>query len=229
LPVVVITQPAPEPEQVAVPVPVPYPVIAGIINPPPRKPAQKQPQPERSTTTAAKPSPPASTPVTPPATHPRKRLRDRGEGEIYNRVLSESNDPARQLVDLDNWTRRYRESDFDDQRSVLYIRAYSATGHPDKVVEIGSRLMDRGLKSIFDDPAEVLTVLYLTTLSNELLTRPSQDQRRAIRAASHDLLEFTPQFFASDRRPQGVNEDDWKNARVYMDNAARRALATSRN
>ena len=225
-PVVVITQPAQEPDPVAVPVPVPYPVIAGIITPTqPRAAGQKPPTPQK--TSAAKSGTPPAQP-TPFHAH-SKRLHDRGEGEIYNRILAESNDPAKQIVDLDTWTRHYRDSDFDDERSVLYMRAYGATGHPDKVVETGSRLMSRGLTNIFEEPTEILTVLYLTTVSTDQLSRPNREQRSAIQAASRGLLEYTPQFFASDRKPPNVAEDDWKNARAFMDNTARRALAATRN
>ncbi|HEV2444465.1 MAG TPA: FecR family protein [Candidatus Sulfopaludibacter sp.] len=227
-PVIVITPPAPAPEPEEVAVPVPYPVIAGLISPPeparpPRKGAAASSAQPASTAASKAPATPA-----PPAQRPRKKLRDRGEGEIYAQVLSEQELPARQLVDLDSWTRRYRESDFEDDRTVLYMQAYSKTGHAEKVVELGSALMGRGLMSLALEPSEVLSVLYLTTVSAEQVPHPSGFQRNAFHSASGALLSYTPVFFSAERRPANLSEADWKNARLYMEEAARKVLATNR-
>jgi hypothetical protein len=228
-PVLVITQPAPDPEQVAVPVPVPYPVIAGLITPPPRQANQKGTAPKTTATAkAATPTtPPPSTPAVPHQLH--KKLRDRGEGEIYNRVLDEPNDPAKQLVDLDTWLRHYRSSDFDDERSVLYMKAYAATGHPDKVVEIGGRLMERNLSLLFTEPAQIMSVLYLTTAGAQQLQHPTHEQRTAFMNASMGLINYLPTFFESVHRPPNVSEDDWRNVRQYMETTARKVIATNRH
>jgi hypothetical protein len=216
-PVIVINQPAPEPEEVAVPVP--YPVIAGLFTvTPPGKAARKT-----ASTTSVPPAAPAA--PAPVARQPHKKLRDRGEGEIYNLILSEEDNPGKQLVDLDSWTHRYRDSDFDDDRTVIYMHAYSKTGHPDKVVELGSRLLSRGLANLFTEPAQILSVLYLTTVSADQLPHPNRDQRQAFHAASQELLTYVPIFFAPERKPANLSEADWKTARFYMENTARKVLA----
>ena len=227
--VIVVTQPAPEPEQVAVPVP--YPVIAGIITPQTTGLNRRGSGAKTSTSAAAKPAPAASSPAVPanpPASRiPHKKLHDRAEGEIYNRVLQEFDDPAKQLVDLDSWSRRYPNSDFDDDRSVIYMHAYSRTSHPDKVTEIGSKIMARGVTNLSLDPSQILSVLYLTTISAEQISHPNPFQRTAFHSASQALLNYTPTFFAADRKPGDISMDDWKGARSYMDNAARKVLAST--
>lgn len=220
-PALIVSPPAPEPEQVAVPVLVPYPVIAGLFVPTRSGKTTQKP-------TVSKAAAPAATSAPTPLSHtpPRrpKQLRDRGEGEIYDRVLSDEDNPARQLADLDSWTHRYRDSDFADDRSVLYMHAYSRTGHPDKVVEIGARLMDRGIMSLGIEPREILSVLYLTTVSADQIPNPNERQRRVFRGASQALLNYVPLFFAPERKPAQVSESDWKGARVYMESAARKVL-----
>ena len=229
-PLVVVTPPPAEPEQVLVPVP--YPVIAGIIAPPApnlssvgSKPAGSK-APAKSTV-ASKPGAAPTAPAPPHQIH--KKFQDRAEGELYARVLQEPAEPARQLVDLDTWLHRYPESDFSDERAVLYMRAYSGTGHPDKVVDIGSRLIARGLDKVFTEPSEILSVLYLTTLSATQISNPSRDERDTVRNASRDLLAFTPVFFDAGRRPSNINENDWKSAREYMENIARKVNETVRH
>lgn len=235
--VVVINNPPPEPEQVAVPYAVPYPVLAGVfpMTPPGYAPRQQQPTPKPAKPTA----PPAqslvagrggSRPASKPGPVARpKRPRDRGEFEIYNQVLKDAGDPARQLADLDAWTRRYRDSDYDDDRAVLYMQAYSKLNHPDRVVEQGERLMAKGLQEIFADPSsgptEILNVLYLTTVSGQVIPSPPRPEAAAIVAAARALAEYTPVFFADDRRSSNMSADDWKQARAFMDAAARKTLA----
>ena len=98
--------------------------------------------------------------------------------------MNEQAEPAKELVDLDSWTHHYPDSDFADDRTVLYMRAYSLTSHPDKVVELGSKLMSRDLTTLFAEPAQVMSVLYLTTVSAE--------QFRLIRVATSISHSGTP-------------------------------------
>jgi hypothetical protein len=224
--VVVVTQPPPDPQMVAVPVPVPYPVIAGIINPPapPAHVTQKSGI-SKSSAPVSKPAPPpAGGPPASVSRLPHKKLHDRGEGEIYSRVLEEANDPGKQLVDLDNWMRHYPNSDFDDNRAVIFMNAYNRTGHPDKVVELGSRLMAKGVDTLYFNPSEILSVLYLTTISAGQIGSPNRVQRATFRNASQLLLDYTPTFFALDQKPQNISEQDWTNIRSYMEGAAHRVL-----
>jgi hypothetical protein len=242
-PVVVIDHPAPEPEQVAVPYAVPYPVLAGVfpMERPGGRPRQQQNAPFVGTTPVAplhNASPPAgrsgsgnaSKGQPKPAPKP-KRPRDDGEFEIYNQVVKDAADPAKQLTDLEAWSRRYRNSDYDDDRAVLYMQAYSKLNHPDRVVELGARLQGKGLTDIFADPAygptQILNVLYLTTVSGQLLHNPSHADAAAIAGAARALQQYAPVFFAPARRPANMSASDWQQARAFMEEAARKTLAMS--
>jgi hypothetical protein len=236
-PVVVINNPAPDPVEVAVPVGVPYPVLAGVYSMTrPDKGAHQQQQPQQSQQQPKKPSTPVggrsgakpnSSQQPLPPTKP-KRPRDAGEFEIYNQVVRDEADPAKQLADLDTWTRRYRASDYDDDRTVLYMQVYSKLNHPDKVVEQGERLMSKGLEQIFADPAygptQILNVLYLTTVSGQLLQSPRHPEATAIVAAARGLQDYTQVFFTPKRKPSNMNDDDWQQARTFMETAAKKTL-----
>lgn len=237
--VVIINNPAPEPEQVAVPYAVPYPVLAGVFSMTPPGSTTRQQQQQQTPKTAA-PAPtqkngrsgsntggkPQPAPILKP-----KRPRDDGEFEIYNQVVKDAGEPAKQLADLENWTRRYRNSDYDDDRSVLYMQAYSKLNHPDKVVEQGAKLISKGLAQIFADPAygptQILNVLYLTTVSGQLLRNPHNPEAAAITTAAHGLRDYTPVFFVAERKPANMSAGDWQQARIFMDDAARKTLAAA--
>jgi len=227
-PVVIVNNPPADPEQVAVPYAVPYPVLAGGFT-------MNSPHQTQTAKTAAPPAP--ATPTLPHVKTPPKppqpvlkpkKPRDDGEFQIYNQVLKDSADPAKQLLDLESWTRRYANSDFDDERSVLYMQTYSKLNHPDKVVQQGAKLMSKGLEQIFADPAsgptEILNVLYLTTVSGLLLHNPPVPEAATITTAARGLHDFLPAFFAPERRPANLTITDWQQARAFMDNTAKRTL-----
>jgi hypothetical protein len=238
-PVVVINNPPPDPEQVAVPYAVPYPVLAGTFSMTTSGGPKKQPPQPKTAATA----PPSPAPVQtagrsgskpgrpqPPILKP-KRPRDDGERASYNQVLKDAGDPARQLVDLDNWSRRYRDSDYEDERRVLYMQVFSKLNHPDKVVEEGARLLAKGLEQTFPDPAdgptEILNVLYLTTVSGQLLPNPHNPEAATITSAARGLRAYLPTFFASERKPANLSDENWQQARTFMDDAAKKTLAAA--
>ncbi len=146
-------------------------------------------------------------------------------------MLKDAADPAKQLVDLDNWSRRYRDSDYGDERSVLYMQVFSKLNHPDKVVEEGAKLLAKGLEQTFPDPAdgptEILNVLYLTTVSGQLLHNPRHPEASTITTAARRLREYLPVFFAPERKPADLSPENWTQARTFMDDAAKKTLATA--
>ncbi|MDR3699866.1 MAG: FecR family protein [Candidatus Sulfopaludibacter sp.] len=238
-PIVVINNPPADPEQVAVPYAVPYPVLAGTFSMTTSGgPKRQPPQPKTSAPAPSSPPPPQSAgrggtnpgKPQPPILKP-KRPRDDGERASYNQVLKDASDPAKQLVDLDNWSRRYRDSDYEDERRVLYMQVFSKLNHPDKVVEEGARLLAKGLERTFPDPAdgptEILNVLYLTTVSGQLLDNPHKPEAATITAAARRLREYLPAFFAPERKPANLSAENWQQARTFMDDAAKKTLATA--
>jgi hypothetical protein len=237
--VVIINNPPPEPEQVAVPYAVPYPVLAGVF--PMDRPGSSGSRPAPLQQPKAITSTPTQTggrsgnkaggkqqPL--PVLRP-KRPRDDGEFEIYNQAVKDAAEPAKQLADLENWTRRYRASDFEDDRAVMYMQAYSRLNHPDKVVEQGGKLIAKGLGQIFADPSygptQILNVLYLTTVSGQALPNPARQEAVAITAAARGLQDYTQIFFDPQRKPSNMSSDDWRQARTFMENAAKKTLSVA--
>ena len=145
--------------------------------------------------------------------------------------MKDAADPAKQLTDLDTWSHQYPDSDYDDERSVLYMQVYSKLSHPDKVVEQGAKLISKGLAQIFADPAygptEILNVLYLTTVSGQLLHNPHNPEAAAITSAARGLREYLPIFFAAERKPANMSDGDWQQARTFMDDAAKKTLTAA--
>ena len=114
---------------------------------------------------------------------PEKKVKDQGEYDIFNQTIKDASNPAQQIKDLDTWTQKYPDSDYKDDRLYYYIQAYNATNQPAKVLEIGSQLMGRDLKTVFKDPKsgpqQVLTVLYLMSVNILKLQTATPEQLAA--------------------------------------------------
>ncbi len=237
-PVVIVTPPAPEPDQTAAAYAVPYPVLAGTLSmnvvgttgkSAPAKAGTSPAAPAAASTTAAggrSGSRAGSRPLAPGARP--KRPRDEGEVEAYNRVMRDAVEPAKQLADLEAWSHRYPASDYEDDRTVMYMQVYSKLNHPNHVVEQAQRLMEKGVPQLFTDPAygptQILNVYYLTTVSGQLLPNPGKAEARTITEAAAALRDYTSVFFDPVRKPANLSDADWAQARSFMENTAKRTL-----
>lgn len=218
---------APAPDPVFVPVP----VYTGYIVTPQqsrdRKGADARPTTTASTATKSRTNrttPPVAPRVEPT---PEKKFRNARESELYNAVLRDTNDPAKQVQDLDAWSREYSRSDFIADRLYLYVQAYARfqPARPRKVVEYGASLIAMDLKTQLQDPRQVLAVLYLVTVNAAGIPNPRGEELAAGHEAARELLDGLPAFFAADRMPPNVTVADWKKARSDMDAIARKTLA----
>jgi hypothetical protein len=228
-PLVILTQTteeAPPPETVVVPVPV---YTGYIVSPPPsrdHKGADARPATPASTTAsrANRHTPPVTPRVEP---EHQKKFRNAGESELYNAVLRDANDAAKQVQDLDAWSQKYSESDFIADRLYLYVQAYARLkpARPAKVVEYGAQLIAMDLKNQFQDPQQVLVVLYLVMVNAIGIPHPRGEELEAGRDAARELLDGLPAFFAADRKPPNVSVADWKKSRADMEAMARKVLA----
>ena len=236
-PVVIVAPPAPpvDPEPVAVAVPgaVPWPVLETVVAVPPKlhsqQPAVPAAPPATTSSSAKKPAPaPPPKPVRPE--HPGRHTGEPGEIAWYDQVVKDAAEPNKQLQDLDAWTRRYPESPFKSDRAVFYLQAYDKTGQSARVLQVASELMrGRPLQTVFPDPVsgpvQVLNVLYLTVKNGHGTTPLNDPQRRTVRDAARQLLAYTPEFFAANRRPSTLRENDWRQIRGYMELMAKETLA----
>src|ERR1051325_963174 len=107
----------------------------------------------------------------------KKEVKDQGEFELYNQAIKDATVPPnatpqdrealvqKELKDLDQWSQKYPDSDFKDDRAYMYMQAYSTIQPPQplKVIEYGQQLMAKDLNTVFPDVAagrNILTVLF---------------------------------------------------------------------
>jgi hypothetical protein len=232
-PLIIVTPPPPPPDEVIVPVP----EYIGVVIVTPRisqtaPAASKTTQPASATVAPAKPPAPAPTPTpTPPPVHAPKRPvtppKDTGEDRVetqFHRDFTAAN-WAKALNDLDDWSRRYPQSELADERLYDYMQVHSMTAHPDKVLEYGATLMAKNLAGVFNDQ-QTLGLLYLVTVNAAAIPHPDNPQRTLGKAAAQAMMETLPAYFADGRRPSETSETDWRQSRRRLETAARDALKT---
>jgi hypothetical protein len=109
-----------------------------------------------------------------------------------------------------------------------YITAYNGTNQPAKVLEVGSGLLDRDLKTVFIDPKagpqQILTVLYMMSVNVLKLPTATPEQMAAGEKAARGLQEFVPNFFTAANKPAGATDAAWTEGRTTMEKVAKDTL-----
>lgn len=127
------------------------------------------------------------------------------------------------IDDLDEWSRKYPQSDATDERLYDYMQVHSMATHPDKVLEYGAALMSKNPAGSLDGQ-QTLGVLYLVTVNAAAIPHPNNPQRALGKAAAQAMLEALPAYFEESRRPAATSDADWQQSRRKLEIAARGAI-----
>src|SRR4051794_34070778 len=160
----------------------------------------------------------------------KKAVKDQGEFELYNQAIKDATNPTKELQDLDAWAQKYPESDFKDDRTYMYMQAYSTIQPPQpvKVIEYGQQLMAKDLNAVFPDAAggrNILTVLFQVAWNVAALPSPTPDQLALGEKAARELLDFAPKYFVPANKPAATGDAEWTAARTDIEKRANIALA----
>ncbi|HJZ98012.1 MAG TPA: hypothetical protein VKE70_15990 [Candidatus Solibacter sp.] len=157
-----------------------------------------------------------------------KKVKDQAEYDLFNQTLKDANNPAQQIKDLDQWTQKYPDSDYKDDRLDYYIQAYNANKQPAKVLEVGSQLMARDLKSVFKDPkqgpGQVLRILYLMSVNILSLPNASPDQIAAGEKAARALGDYANEYFTAANKPANTSDADWAKTKNDVSNLSKTVI-----
>src|SRR5260370_6304159 len=136
-----------------------------------------------------------------------KKVKDQQEWDLYKNSTT-TTDPAKRLTFLDQWKEKYPESDFKEERLVVYQTTYQAIGQTAKAVETAKKILAM-------DPKEVNALYFLTMYGQ-------------IQPATPDSLatgEKAAQSLLGAEKPAGVKDEDWKKIQADMTFKAHKTLA----
>jgi hypothetical protein len=169
------------------------------------------------------------TPLTAPVAPTRRVRRYRGQAEsrlvagIVQKLERRIFDKA--LVDLDEWTAQFGETDFAAERTYYYMLAWNGLERASKVVDVSAQILVRPVREMFDEPMQALSVVYVTTANYLKVGRPTREQTATARAAAREMQALLPACFTAEKRPQEVSEGDWAKSRTLLESMARETLA----
>jgi hypothetical protein len=142
-----------------------------------------------------------------------RKVKDQIEFDLYNQALKDAQNPTAQIKDIETWIEKYPESDWKDSRLPMLLNAYNQANQPAKVLELGGKWMDQGLKNLFKDPKEspqqIFTVLYLMTVNITKLPNATPEQTALGDKAARALQDYVSEYFTAGNKPAGVTDADW--------------------
>ena len=152
----------------------------------------------------------------------KKEYKDNAEYEIYNEVVKSMNakNYPKMITDLDTWKQKYPTSDYGDMRDFYYVQAYSESKQCGKELAYAGQLLDQDIDKIYSDPTGpnfVIRILYMTTLCIQQTPNPTAKELEIGSKAAKMLLSY-------DRRPEGVADAAWADAKKAVKPVAEGAL-----
>jgi hypothetical protein len=131
------------------------------------------------------------------------------------------NNAAKAVAGLDAWKAKYAESDYNDLRTLMYVQAYAGSGQQAKAVDMAAPLLAKDLSATFNDPAsgpsDTIKLLFTTSVAIQQVPNPTADELATGAKAAHQLMEF-------DKKPAGVADAAWSQAKIQLQTAAKGAL-----
>lgn len=149
-----------------------------------------------------------------------KKYQNQAEYQIYDAVTKDigANDFAKALTDLDTWQKSYPNSDYRDDRQLLYVQSYAATKQPGKAIDAAGDLVARqDQEAALGGPANIIKLLFTTAAAIHQLPSPTPDQRATAGKAAQQLLIY-------EKQPDGVTNATWTQVRGQLQAAAKASL-----
>ncbi len=139
-----------------------------------------------------------------------------GEYDLANPALSDQNAQTR-LPKLDAWKAKFPTTDFEPERKQTYLVTYQALRKAPEVYTVAKEMLA-------GDPDNLAALSALITFIYSFTPPSAPDMATADQAAT-SLLTNGDKYFASDKKPQGVTDDQWAAAKKEVLGNAQNALA----
>jgi len=147
--------------------------------------------------------------------------KDQAEADLINGIMKEG-DAGKRLAELDEWSKKYPETQFSDARQTFFLISYLQLGKAkareafDKAAEI--------LTKHPDDYVALSTIIsYGPTLNNN---NPSEADMATTEKAANYLVDNADKVFAESNKPATIAANQWPAAmRAISEPQARHVIA----
>lgn len=145
-----------------------------------------------------------------------KNYKDHGEYDLYNEVAKDfaANNSSKALTDLERWSEKYPESEFNEDRQLLYVQAYSGVNQMPKALDAAGPILAKDQPA---NSASVLRLLYAAVSAIQRVPDPSAPQVATATKAAQLLEKY-------DTPPEGVSPAVWESTRAELRSTAHATL-----
>ncbi|MBM3737177.1 MAG: hypothetical protein FJW39_15460 [Acidobacteria bacterium] len=126
-----------------------------------------------------------------------KKVKDQGEYDVYMAATKEQ-DPAKKLQYLQQWRDKYKDTDYLEDRQVLFIDTYQK-------LRQGDNMWNASVELLQINPASVPALYFLTTLTTSL-NNTSADRLDTGEKAARGLMSKIPDIFKASNSPDKAKE-----------------------
>jgi tetratricopeptide (TPR) repeat protein len=140
-----------------------------------------------------------------------------GEYDLANPAMSDTNMQTK-LQKLDAWKAKFPTTDFDAERRQHYLATYQALNKPADVFAISKEMLAK-------DPDNLAALTALVIFIYRFQPAPATADMATADQAASSLLTNADKYFASDKKPQGVTDDQWAASKKEILGYAQTCLA----
>jgi hypothetical protein len=149
---------------------------------------------------------------------PTKTPKSPEEATLINTVVAET-DAAKRLTELDEWVKKFPESDWNDVRPMLYLVTYQQLNKMQEAIDKANEM----LATKPDDYQAVTAILRIgPTLKN-----PTPADLDTIEKVAEYVMNNADKVFADSNKPADVSAADWAKVKPYWTAQAPAILVTA--
>lgn len=134
----------------------------------------------------------------------QQQWKDQAEFDLYTAIGKETN-AAKKIELLNQWKEKYPDSQLAVQRMQLVVVTYQSMGKPAETIAAANELLAKDANNL---PAlnAILTSIYS-------IQGPTAEQLGSAEKAANQVLSNLDALFANDKKPQGVTDAQWTQAK----------------
>lgn len=144
------------------------------------------------------------------AAKPAKKVKDQAEWELFDGV-TKATEPNAKLKLLTTWKEKYPDSDYKDDRLLLFIQTYAQAGKFVDAIHSGKELLALDAKNL----NAMFFINNLTPVAYAAGNAPAE---------ALDLAQKAANGLLAAEMPAGTKPDDWAKAKKDLDTAAHKTL-----
>jgi tetratricopeptide (TPR) repeat protein len=139
---------------------------------------------------------------------PQKKVKDQAEYDLYTNSTKET-DANKRLTFLNTWKEKYPDSDFKQERLVIFLISYTQLAQAPKVVDTAKEILAI-------DPKEINALKWLTIYTQSYPQPPTPDSLATGERAAQGLLSV--------EKPAGLDDAQWKTMQTQLQAIAHNTL-----